>query len=163
MSENWSKVDKLANLQNMKDIDISEVKDGKRKISVEKYIGHKEYKNAGIFLIYQGKTLLLKLSYSDKKWATPGGKVDKGEGALEAALREMQEETGIEIKIAKLKTLRTDVYKPTNTKLFVMEVTEEPIVKISDEHTAWKMVDLKDVLKEDLMGYARGAFEQLKL
>ncbi|HLD57583.1 MAG TPA: NUDIX domain-containing protein [archaeon] len=57
-----------------------------------------------------GKFLLVKRSESEAnfpgKWMFPGGKVEKGEDALQGLIREIKEETGIEIedKIALLRT-----------------------------------------------------------
>ncbi len=47
-------------------------------------------------LIFKGnKLLLVRLGYSHKKWVFPGGKVDKRESLIEAAKRELFEESGV--------------------------------------------------------------------
>ena len=49
-----------------------------------------------------GKFLLVKRSGKEDnhpgKWVFPGGKVEKGEDALQGLLREIQEETGLEVQ-----------------------------------------------------------------
>ena len=44
-----------------------------------------------------GKILLVKLNYAHHKWTIPGGGVQKKESFLEAAIREVKEETGIDV------------------------------------------------------------------
>lgn len=52
----------------------------------------------------KGKLLLVKRKAEPKKgfWALPGGFIDGGESAIQAALREMKEETGLEGIIKRL-------------------------------------------------------------
>lgn len=45
---------------------------------------------------YDGKVLLVKLSYTSSQWNIPGGGVKRGEEFIEAARREAWEETGID-------------------------------------------------------------------
>ncbi len=47
-----------------------------------------------------GDILLVRLGYAHKSWTLPGGKVDSGETFLEGALRETNEEAGIELQKA---------------------------------------------------------------
>lgn len=56
-----------------------------------------------------GKFLLVKLNYAHKKWTIPGGGVNRKESYLEAASREVKEETGIEV----LNPLLIGTYKST--------------------------------------------------
>jgi ADP-ribose pyrophosphatase YjhB (NUDIX family) len=56
---------------------------------------------AGVVLIRKGKILLIK-RHDDGLWAIPGGLVEVGETAAEAAQRELWEEVGIQAEIVRL-------------------------------------------------------------
>ena len=70
-------------------------------ISKEKIEGFdKKHDVVGAFVEYDGKILLL--HRQDHKpqgntWAVPGGKVDKGEDLLDALVREVKEEIGLDL------------------------------------------------------------------
>ena len=49
-----------------------------------------------------GKVLLQKRSKSEELWGFPGGVMELGESAAEAAIREVCEETGLDVKIDSL-------------------------------------------------------------
>lgn len=51
----------------------------------------------------EGKILMVKQSHEGKDiWMVPGGGIEEGENAKEAAIREVLEETGLEIRINRL-------------------------------------------------------------
>lgn len=63
-----------------------------------------------MILIEDGKILLVKRGrepFKDK-WAIPGGRIDEGESAEQCAIREMKEETGLDIEIIKLTGVYSD-------------------------------------------------------
>ena len=49
-----------------------------------------------------GKVLLQKRSGTEAVWGFPGGVIELGESAAEAAIREVREETGLDVKIDSL-------------------------------------------------------------
>jgi 8-oxo-dGTP diphosphatase len=59
---------------------------------------------AGVLVHRQGKLLLVKRTKEPGKgtWSFPGGAVELGETTVEAALREVKEETGLDIEIESL-------------------------------------------------------------
>jgi ADP-ribose pyrophosphatase YjhB (NUDIX family) len=51
----------------------------------------------------EGKILMVKQCHEGKEiWMVPGGGIEEGENAAEAAVREVFEETGLEIRISRL-------------------------------------------------------------
>ena len=50
-------------------------------------------------VVVQHRELLLIHKVDNNRWALPGGAIDLGESSVQAAIRETQEETGIEIEI----------------------------------------------------------------
>ena len=106
---------------------------------------------AGILLVSPaGRVLLLKRSSEGDAqglWALPGGKVEKGETALQAALRETWEKLGWRaggVDRELMRRVKDDVDYTT----FLKKVDSEFTPKLNEEHTAWAWVDPKEVLTE---------------
>lgn len=53
-------------------------------------------------LIEDEKVLLVKQKVANRNWSLPGGRAENGEMLEEAMVREMREETGLEVNIQKL-------------------------------------------------------------
>lgn len=64
-----------------------------------------------ILAIDDDKVLVSKNWISDGKWSLPGGGLHKGEPIVQGAIREMLEETGVELKPAQLRFLAKGTYK----------------------------------------------------
>ena len=62
-------------------------------------LGLKEEKSCGAIILNKDKKVLLVQQVKSKTWAFPKGHVEAGETEEETALREVKEETGIEIKV----------------------------------------------------------------
>ncbi|HFJ9272668.1 MULTISPECIES: NUDIX domain-containing protein [Bacillus cereus group] len=71
---------------------------GKRRLYIENIM---QVRVTGI-LIEDEKVLLVKQKVANRDWSLPGGRVENGETLEEAMIREMREETGLEVKIKKL-------------------------------------------------------------
>jgi mutator protein MutT len=105
-----------------------------------------------------GRTLLLRRhpeNLGGGRWGFPGGRVEPGETAKEAALRELEEETGL--KANKARSLgEHQINMPHGTvhnSSFEVTVKGDEKVKLNpDEHTSYRwfypqeLVSLKDVL-----------------
>ncbi|EEK72267.1 MutT/NUDIX [Bacillus mycoides] len=71
---------------------------GKRRLHMENVM---QVRVTGI-LIEDEKVLLVKQRVANRNWSLPGGRVENGETLEEAMIREMREETGLEVKIKRL-------------------------------------------------------------
>ena len=70
-------------------------------------------------LIENGKILLVKQKVNDKRsWSLPGGKLERGETLEQGIIREMKEETGLDVEISKLLYI-CDVSATDNTLLHI--------------------------------------------
>lgn len=73
------------------------------------------------------------------RWALPGGFVDKGETFLEAAIRELKEETGVVVKPWQMKrlTVRDDPDRDERGRVisqpFSVFLSNRPLVEPSDD------------------------------
>ncbi len=62
------------------------------------------------YLMYKGKFLIVKRSEIElypHQWCAPGGKIEKQESRKQAVVREIKEETSIDLDIKKIKHLKT--------------------------------------------------------
>lgn len=91
----------------------------------------------------EGNVLLLRRSkeavYRPDRWEVPGGRVDEGERLVEAAAREMSEETGIDL--ADLEYINTaiesDVNKDSIILFYGAKLQKKPNITLSNEHQEW--------------------------
>jgi mutator protein MutT len=95
------------------------------------------------------KFLLLKRTDNGHKfsgyWGLPGGSVEKDETPLDAVIREVKEEIGLDIPNVKL--LNTYKYPHGVINVYVYNSTDFDPTKIvlNDEHTEWKMCSYSDI------------------
>ncbi len=79
-------------------------------------------------------------------WELPGGKVEKGEFFADALVREIKEETNLDVNIGDFAEAIQNDYMHKRTvqvMMYLCDVKGE--VKISDEHTDWMWVDLEKI------------------
>lgn len=107
-------------------------------------------------LIYnsKGELLLLQRSGNDtfgaSKWCLPGGKIDDGENALQAVLREVKEEIGIQLAHA---TEVHTVYRSDSTTTYfqVWAYTLPYLVIDNEEHYQYKWCPIQELDSMDLL------------
>jgi ADP-ribose pyrophosphatase YjhB (NUDIX family) len=55
-----------------------------------------------VFIEREGGILLVKQDYGSQYWSLPGGKMEPGESIDQAAIREVKEETGLDIRLKRV-------------------------------------------------------------
>lgn len=114
----------------------------------------------GCFLEYQDKILLLHRQEQTSQgnlWGIPGGKLEKNETPLEAAIRETKEETGFDISNQPIIYLNKVYIKYPSIDYVYHMIKCTPVehpenVKISfNEHKGFTWVTPKEALQMELM------------
>lgn len=107
-------------------------------------------------LIEDEKILLVKQKVNDKRnWSLPGGKLERGETLEQGIIREMKEETGLDVAVEKLLYI-CDVSATGNTLLhisFLLKSTSGEISLPSNELENNPIYDVRFVNVNDLCDY----------
>ena len=113
-----------------------------------------------VILDAAGRCLLVRRSPVNRnfvgKWEWPGGKVDQGEDFASAVLREVTEETGLQIEITGLAGAMAFEMPAVHVVVLSMEarVTGGDI-RLSEEHDAFVWVPLAELARRDLTEHVR--------
>lgn len=79
-------------------------------------------------------------------WELPGGKVEKGEHFADALVREIKEETDLDVEVGDFCDAVQNDYSHKRTVQLMMYLNDvEGQVKISEEHTEYMWADLKKI------------------
>ena len=102
----------------------------------------------GIIKNENGEILIVKRhpkSRTDPEmWELPGGKVEKGEHFADALVREIKEETNLDVNVGDFAEAIQNDYSHKRTvqlMMYLENITGE--VKISEEHTDWMWASLE--------------------
>lgn len=142
----------------MLEIEIYEIKPEIFKTNVEV---------SACYLEINNEILLLQLS-SEKdqagKWGLPAGKLEDGESAIQAAKRELYEETGISFDLSHFHSLGAVYIRRPEIAFvchaFQVAFVERPNITLSKEHISYKWISFEETKKLDLM---LGAHQLLEL
>jgi 8-oxo-dGTP pyrophosphatase MutT (NUDIX family) len=111
-------------------------------------------KSATVALISDNKLLLLKRGdtapWMPNKYCLPGGGVDKNESLIEAAIRELVEETSIVLNSNQLTPL-TISYPKYSKVVFVCNNDNNYSVQLNWEHSDYIWVSYKESSQADLV------------
>lgn len=104
----------------------------------------------GIMKNENGEILIVKRhpkSRTDPEmWELPGGKVEKGEFFVDALVREIKEETNLDVKVGDFaETVQNDYMQKRTVQLMMHLEDVEGEVKISEEHTDWMWASLDKI------------------
>ena len=107
-------------------------------------------------LIENNELLLVQQKLSDKRnWSLPGGRLERGETISQGLIREMKEETGLDVEIARMLYL-CDVAASSNTILhitFLLRRIGGEIELPSNEFDENPIYDVKFVPISELVQY----------
>ncbi len=79
-------------------------------------------------------------------WELPGGKVESGEFFADALVREIKEETNLDVDIGDFAEAIQNDYKHKRTVQIMMYLCDvKGEIKISDEHTDWMWASLEKI------------------
>lgn len=101
-------------------------------------------------VIYKGKILIVKRTRPSTDglgyWELPGGGLEYGETPHEALIRELKEETDLDIKIIKPVYTFTAIRPNYQTVgIGFLTIPTNDHVVLSDEHTDYKFVDKEEI------------------
>lgn len=104
----------------------------------------------------EDKFLLVKTHKWNHKYGIPGGKIDIGESCEQALVREIKEETGLEVTDVQFVTYYDSVfsdefYKPSHMILLNYTCrTEQSTVELNEEAQTYKWATLSEAQEMDL-------------
>lgn len=122
----------------------------------------------GAIILYEGKILLCKSAGKwGNKWLIPGGKMQFGEKIKDTIIREINEETGLDIVVKKISSARSIVnpkeYQEKNIHFLLIDVIAESktdTVTLDQEHSEYLWVTPQKALTMDLLKYSRAPIER---
>ena len=84
-------------------------------------------------------------------WELPGGKVEKGEFFTDALVREIKEETNLDVNVGDFAEAIQNDYSHKRTVQIMMYLdVKEGEVKISEEHVDWMWADIEKMRTLDV-------------
>ena len=113
-----------------------------------------EYSSGAFVYRMEGGRARILFLRRQKDYDLPKGHIEKGENALEAARREVFEETGINgpfvphFMIATKYFFRRGQDKISKSVKFFLEKTDEKRIKISDEHMGYEWLDYDGIMEK---------------
>lgn len=114
-------------------------------------------------VVHEGRVLMVRHVYGEKigRWALPGGYATHAERLDETVLRELREETGLDVEIVDVIGLRTR-YDEAGGSLFVLFrarlVSGEPLADGAEvDQIGWFSVDDVQAMESELLPVARNA------
>lgn len=123
---------------------------------------------SAVIVEHKGKVLLGRRNKTNCNgmWVIPGGGVNWGETIQDAAIREIKEETGMDVEIVKQIGHQEVINTPGNYHAIVffhLAKTQNPTIKVSDDISEAKFFTIEEVKKLDTVESVQDALEQAGL
>lgn len=104
----------------------------------------------GVIKNNNGEILIVKRHPKSKTdpemWELPGGKVEKGEHFADALVREIKEETNLDVNVGDFcEAVQNDYMHKRTVQLMMYLEDAEGSVKISDEHTEFMWASMEKI------------------
>jgi ADP-ribose pyrophosphatase YjhB (NUDIX family) len=121
----------------------------------------------GLIIDPDGRILLIRTHKWGDRWGIPGGKIDEGEPMAAALVREVKEETGLDVTEVRFEAAFDSInspefYKPTHMVLLNFTCrTEGGAVTLNDEAQAHAWVTPEAALRYDLNAPTRRLIERV--
>lgn len=99
------------------------------------------------------------------KWQFAGGKLDDGENPIDGGLRELKEETNLEIDINRLRYIGSITGDPSTKSCFVyyVDINEAEIpVRKENLMSDWVLLTYDEALKKDLLPGLKNTIENIR-
>ncbi|HEX2978430.1 MAG TPA: bis(5'-nucleosyl)-tetraphosphatase [Candidatus Babeliales bacterium] len=114
--------------------------------------------SAGVVVYYErvGKRTYLLLHYASGHWDFPKGHIENGENKVEAAIRELQEETGLSAKLVDgfeesfeyfFKNSKTHELILKTVYFFIGKVSTKKVM-LSHEHVGYEWLPYKEAIEK---------------
>lgn len=100
-----------------------------------------------IILNSEDHILLLKRTYVNKGWSTPGGSIEPGETIDEALICECREELGVEVQDTVLTGFYYHSIVNSQVAMFRCTLPEGEEIKLSTEHSEYKWFPLEKLVE----------------
>ncbi len=117
----------------------------------------------------EGNVLMIRTQKWAHKWGIPGGKIKRGESSEAAIVRELKEETGLEVRNIRFVQMQDciepdEYYRSAHFVLlnYRCEALSQQGVRLNDEGEEWKWTAIADALRMDLNKPTRRLLEQLR-
>jgi len=134
--------------------------------SFKDFLNNKLTKASSVAIFNPQKRLLLVRRSRTAEWmpmhyCLPGGHAEKGESPLDAAEREVFEETGIELNKAGMKLIETQISDEYLNYLYVAEINSSKVI-LNKEHDNFIWCEFKDCEELNLVPKLHSFIEGLK-
>ena len=115
-------------------------------------------KDNQIFLLRRANT-----GWADGMLTLPSGHIDKGETAVEAAIKETREEAGVEVQAEDLEFLHVHYVHDAYVNFYFKATTWEGEAVLNEPHLCSEVMWVnKNEIPEDAIYHVKNLFEQMK-